>query len=424
MFRLALIGALALIARVVYGELIAADLPLGSDAIWYSLQASTISGGNGYVDPATYFGSFGDAVPTAAFPPLWPLLLSLVSWVGVASDQAFRIVGAVIGTSTVVLTGFLGRAVAGPTCGLVAAAIVAGSPLLMAADGSTMSDSLAVALITAAALAATVAMRTRTPTAFVVVGALGGFATLARSDSLLYLALLVVAMHLGRTRTPTPTRREMALPLVSLVVAGLLVVPWMVRNQIELGRPVLSTNLGSLIEGANCSTTYSGRLIGMWDRECDLSTRNRTRTETWRMSRGVSNGVDHAADSLARLPVVAVVRVARAFGLWNPVTQAREEAIETRDERWQMVAWGYALVALVLGSIGAVLLWRRRAPGWPIAAVALASVLVVVVSWGNSRFRLAAVPAIGVAAAFFVTTELGRLRRCRGATRATSAVSD
>lgn len=58
------------------------------------------------------------------------------------------------------------------------------------------------------------------------------------------------------------------------------------------------------------------------------------------------------------------------------------------------------------------MLRRSRAPGGPLVAVVLASIVVVVVSWGNSRFRLAAEPAIAVAAAAFLTTK-ARARRER-----------
>ena len=142
-----------LVARILYTVLLGSDLDLGADATWYALQATIIRSGHGYLDPETFFQT-GRAVPTASFPPLWPALLSAVDLVGPSTQTAFQIVGGVVGTATVVLTGLLGRAIAGAKAGLGAAAIVALSPAMIAADGSLMSDSLAVALIVAAAVLA------------------------------------------------------------------------------------------------------------------------------------------------------------------------------------------------------------------------------------------------------------------------------
>ena len=81
----------------------------------------------------------GRAVATAGFPPLWPALLAVVDKLGADGDRAFELTGAVLGAGTIALTGLVGRRVAGPRIGLVAAALVAVCPALIAADGSLMS---------------------------------------------------------------------------------------------------------------------------------------------------------------------------------------------------------------------------------------------------------------------------------------------
>ena len=103
--------------------------------------------------PTRYYG-LGHTVATLRIPPsMWPIVLALANKAGAHTQTAYQIVGAAIGSITVALAGLLGRRVAGPSIGLVAAVIVACCPMLIVADGSIMSDTLYVAFVTAALLA-------------------------------------------------------------------------------------------------------------------------------------------------------------------------------------------------------------------------------------------------------------------------------
>jgi uncharacterized membrane protein YkvI len=108
------------------------------------------------------------------------------------------------------------------------------------------------------------------------------------------------------------------------------------------------------------------------------------------------------------VPLVVATRIARGFGLWNPSSNAALEADETRDEDWQVFAWGYALVTLLVAIPGLVLLARRDVRRM-LALVAMigGTIVVLVLSWGNPRFRLPADPALAVAAAFAIVTMVG-----------------
>ena len=104
---------IGLVARVAYVLAVGRHVHVGFDAIWYELQGSTLAKGKGYIDPATYFAT-GRSVPTANFPPLWPALLAVADRLGLDTQTWNQLVGAVVGTITVGLTGLLGRRVAGP----------------------------------------------------------------------------------------------------------------------------------------------------------------------------------------------------------------------------------------------------------------------------------------------------------------------
>ena len=80
--RLAVVAVLGLVARIAYVLVIGRHLTLGFDAIWYELQAGTVASGKGYVDPDSYY-RLGHLVPTANFPPLWPIVLAVANRLGI-----------------------------------------------------------------------------------------------------------------------------------------------------------------------------------------------------------------------------------------------------------------------------------------------------------------------------------------------------
>ena len=364
---LALIAGTGLVARVAYVLTIGRHLTLGLDAVWYELQSGTIAAGKGYIDPATFYRS-GRSVPTANFPPLWPMTLAVAHRLTLRSQTSYQLVGAAIGTVSVVLTGLVGRRVAGGRIGLVAAGLVACCPLLIAADGSLMSESLYVALVAAALLASYWALDAPRVPRFALVGLLVGLAALTRSDGIFLAPILAVGLA-WRVRTPSMGRKVLlGLCLLGVVVA--VQAPWVVRNTVRMGGLVtVSSDSGSMLEGANCPAAYGGSEIGYWVTACSSQARAPGTSERQWSARSRAAGLHYARTHLGRLAVVVPARVLRVWGLWSPVPQARLESVESRDLHWQLVGWGYDLAMLVAALPGTVLLIRRRATLVPLAAV-------------------------------------------------------
>ena len=179
---LLVVVAVGLLARIAYVFVIGRHVHLGFDAIWYELQGSNLAHGKGYIDPGNYFGS-GRHVPTANFPPLWPALLAVADLIHLDSRTRNQLVGAAVGTITVGLTGLLGRRIVGFRTGLLAALLVAISPMLIAADGSLMSESPYVALIIAVTLSAYWTFDKPSRRRFALVGIFLGFADGAHRSS-------------------------------------------------------------------------------------------------------------------------------------------------------------------------------------------------------------------------------------------------
>jgi Dolichyl-phosphate-mannose-protein mannosyltransferase len=297
---LAAIAAGGLAVRLVYVLVLTPHLRGLGDATYYHELANALADGRGFVNPAT-------GAATALHPPLFTLLLTPSSLLGLDSYNAHRVVVCLIGTATIVGVGVLARVVANERAGLIAASIAAVSPVLVSADGAVMSETLLGLLVVLAALAA---FRLTSIASAVLLGALVGLATLTRGEALVLLPLLL------------PWRRP---KLAAAVVAAFVVVlaPWTIRNATTFDKPVLlSTNDGGLVAGANCPSTYRGHDIGSWDIRCVPTAP--ARDESAASDRARTQGVDYAREHASRIPLVMLARLGRTFELLQPVRQARQ----------------------------------------------------------------------------------------------------
>lgn len=409
--------ALGVVVRAAYVLVVLDDVPAGADAIWYQLQGGAIREGYGYVVPRTLFT--GELLPTAAFPPLYPGYQA--AWhlvVGrTPGPDAVRLAGLLPAAVTIALTAGLGRRVGGPRIGLVAAALVALHPGLIAADGSAMSESLTVPLalgaqLLALRLATTTGGRTRLALALGL-GAVLGLAVLTRQD-LVLLAVVLVGWLL--VVLPGSARAKASTGLVVGLASLAVVAPWVWRNHQALDVVAVSTiSPTSAIAGANCASTYAGPDLGSWDYDCVVAARPSAATEDELLELGITEAelmdayqraaIDHARADATRLPLVLTAREARAWSFWDPADLARRDADESRRYGWQLVARPLEAVVAVVGFAGLVGLLRRRAPA---AFVLLAPVLAVIASvalgYGNPRFNVIAQPSLLIAAAWLVAT--------------------
>jgi len=391
------IAAAGLAVRLAYALALVKSKPLLGDALEFHLQANLLADGKGYIQPFLYQGS-GVARASADKPPLYPFLEAGVSLLGGRTWAWHQLVGCVAGTGTVAVTGLVGRRAAGPRAGLIAAALAAAYPLLVAADGSLRSESvyaLCIALVLLAALAYREAPSVR---GAALLGVAVAAAALTRGEALVLLVLLALPL--------CGWRRAGVAALACVVVLA----PWLARCWIVFDRPVLiSTNVGGLLAGANCDTTYHGALIGQWDFGCiprPVHTNEALEAERLR-----DRGLRYARDHAGRLPVVEAARLGRSFELFRPREQARQEAFfEGRNLRVEQagVACYYALV--LLAAYGVVVLRRRGGPWAVLLAPFALVVFVTLISYGFTRLRVAAEPALVVLAAVALDALVARRR--------------
>jgi 4-amino-4-deoxy-L-arabinose transferase-like glycosyltransferase len=410
------LGALAI--RLYYALGVQGEHRFGGDALEFHFLAKALSDTGEFLKPFQWAIDH-QRLPTAEKPPLYPAYLAVFTKLGLASFKWNMIASSLLGTGTVAAIGFLGRRVAGVRAGLIAAAIAAVYPMLIALDGSVRSESLYALLIALALLAAYRLTDQPSARRAALLGLAIGLAALTRGEALALVVLLgVPAVWLG-ARHATARRK---LGLVAAVCAGcaLLVAPWLARNWIAFDRPTaISTNEGGLLLGANCDRAYYGEFIGTWacfPRAPKSLGDNESRISAHFRSRAFRYIGDHAG----RAPVVAGVRLLRTWEAWDPGDQAQLEAvISDRNVNLNRVALGFFYVLAPLAVAGAVMLRRRGQPPAILLAPVLLVSLVALASYGSTRFRAAAEVAIVVLAAVAidaVATAIRARRADRGAT--------
>lgn len=398
--------------RVAYVLFVARDIELGADATWYLLVGGSIREGLGFVDPETLF-STGDSVATANFPPLYPAFLAAVQAVFGTSETVSQIAGAFVGAVTVVLAASIARHLAGDRAGVVTAALVALSPMLIAADGSMMSEVMYVPLVTAAVLLALRAGDSGEWWTWVGLGLALGLAALTRTEALM-LAVFLVLPILWWARVGVRVR------WVGVFGAGLVVLlvvtPWVLRNNSAVGDATISNvSPATALAGSNCDRTYSGESLGSWEFEC-TQPGDRTRLGEKAWTDGIrADAVDYIGDNLDQLPLVLTARELRVWGLWEPADLVRRDAEETRTAWFQWLVRASAVVSLMGGVAG---IWLMRDRGrevvvllGPLAMVATTALL----SHGNPRFRTVSEPELLVGMAVLLVTLWRRWRGAEGA---------
>jgi hypothetical protein len=198
-------------------------------------------------------------------------------------------------------------------------------------------------------------------------------------------------------------------------VACLLVLsPWLARCWIALDHPVLvSTNVGGLLAGANCDSTYAGPLLGQWDYACLPKARYANEALESARLRGL--GLRYAREHASRLPVVELARLGRSFELFRPRQNADMEAFyEGRNRRLAQAGTLMYYVLALLAIVGAVALHRRRGPWWVLVAPVVLVAVTTLISYGFTRFRVAAEPGIVVLAAVGLGAAWTRRQRPTG----------
>jgi 4-amino-4-deoxy-L-arabinose transferase-like glycosyltransferase len=217
------------------------------DAQGYADIATELERGNGFgLGP-------GATQPATNYSPGLPLFAGgLYALSGGVHERLARLVLALLGTLAVLFSYLIGRRLAGPMAGLVAAGAVAIYPALLEYQGMLMSEPLAATLLSGAVLAmlwaaGTEGFRPAGPAGgWLAPGLLLGALALVRPE---YLAIsFPIAVVVFARRGRDEWRAGLAQALIMLAGLAIVVVPWTVRNEVALGRFVpISTGGGQVL---------------------------------------------------------------------------------------------------------------------------------------------------------------------------------
>lgn len=243
-FLLALLGLLVLAGALRVGALAAnpSIVPIGDERT-YVETAVNIASGAGHV--------FGPHGTRAGWPPAHPWLLSFFvdpdrSGPGERYREGVRPLLAAqtaLGTLLVAMTALLGRALFDARTGLLAGALAALDPTLVAYSHYLWAETLLAVLVTAAlVVVVAAARRPRRRGLAALAGLLFGAAILTRELA----APLAVACAVWWIRAAGAGARRQAAArgLVLLGAAALVVLPWTLRNHRLLGRVVPVSTVG------------------------------------------------------------------------------------------------------------------------------------------------------------------------------------
>jgi 4-amino-4-deoxy-L-arabinose transferase-like glycosyltransferase len=417
--RLLAVALVALVIRVAYIWFWRRGLPVGGDSRYYHEGANLLARGKGFIEPFLYLDA-GKTVQAADHPPLYIVYLAMFSLIGFKGVTAHLLASALIGVTTVVVVGLVGRELVGARAGLIAAALAALYPNLWAYDGALESETMAQLGVALILLSAFAWWRAPSRRGAALLGGAVAFGALARAELLLLALVLIVPLVVFRSEL---IRRERVRQLFTAwIVAGLLIAPWCVYNLTRFERPVLlSGGFEITLDSASCDDTYYGASMGYWSRGCVLRALEHSglpedtdRSVLAAMYR--DDAVHYIRTHLSRLPIVIAARVGRVTGLWNVKQQAALDHIPAgRETELAWAAW-YAYFALALLSIaGGVILRRRRVPVFPLLVFPALVLFTTMVTFGQVRYRATAEVSLVLLAAVAIEAAI---RRASGARRA------
>jgi 4-amino-4-deoxy-L-arabinose transferase-like glycosyltransferase len=349
------------------------------DALWYGVTANGLAQGQFFRTP------FGTA-PTAAHPPMTTLVLGLVTIVsGVHKDDVIqRLTMVVLGAGVVLFVGLLGRAVAGPWVGIVAAALAALYPNFWIPNGILMSETLAMLMMALILLA--VVRLVRAPSWFgaVLLGVACGAEALVRAELILFVPFLLLPAALTARRASL--RRRIGLAGVGVAAVLVVLAPWVGRNLATFKDDTyISTGDGLALLGSNCPQAYSGQGLGAWHINCVAGIN--ANDESVKSALLQHAAIQYAEHHAGRLPVVVLARVGRLWDFYEPLQMVNIDVNEGRPvpaARAGLIVY-YALLPFAVAGI--VVLRRRRLAQWFLLVPAGVLTVVSALYYGTVRFR-------------------------------------
>lgn len=247
---------LALFLRVAVTFESRSDYVPQTDARHFDLIATSLANGDGYGDAVVPVEAVG---PSALRAPLYPFSLAAVYVVFGDHDwTAGRLANAALGTLLVAMIGLVAALLFSRRIAFVAMAIAAVHPTLVLVGSSLNLEPLLVTLSMATLAVALFYRRSPRGLALpVAAGVLLGLTILTRELGFLLLLPIAWLLWTGRPRF---SRHALMPPVVAVVAAFVVVVPWTIVNYVRLDAFVpVTTSSGYGLAGTYNETARANR---------------------------------------------------------------------------------------------------------------------------------------------------------------------
>lgn len=347
------------------------DFEANPDQVDYESLGWRLAAGDGF--------SHADGTPTAFRAPGTPVLIETIYIVFGRDRAAVRVVFCLLSALTCLVAGMLAAEIFGSLAGLFAAGVLALLPNHAYYAQHMLSETPYALAISVACLWLVLSRQERGFWLFDL-GAGGMFAVafLTRPQSALCLPFLALIALLWPTRSRAAALAQFAR---MAAVFALIVVPWCVRNEVQLGTFAPTTLTGHVFWGAhNEKVAADPDHVGSWvtteslvDAQHPLPEGEVERGRTaWKY------GLDFVRAHPGEIPRFLFWKLVRQYSpfQWTPN---------------RFVYWSFALAWLVVGPLalaGIWLGWRSARSNVLLLLVPLASTFVTgLVFYGAGRFR-------------------------------------
>jgi 4-amino-4-deoxy-L-arabinose transferase-like glycosyltransferase len=385
----------------------------------YVRHAVSIAHGNGF--PESAFTA--DGGPTAFRPPLYPYLLGFIYWVSGDSANVGRVVGCLFGVLGALLVYLIALELWDRRYALVAAALASLGPPLFFLGDSLINEPLFIALELAAVLFTLYSRRRGGSVGWAALaGLMVGLGALTRSNGLLLVLPLAWGVWVMRPRW---SRKAVAAPIAMAAVAGVSMVPWMIRNTLEFDQFVsYNTQSGLAIAGTyNRESFNHNGYKASWLLPTDLDSfaylandEDLNEAELDRKLR--EEGFEFAWENPKYVVEATVINTLRLFEFakTEPIAQvANDRSLGYTFTEARVDRAGFYLLLLAAGA-GFLVMWRwpreRRPPGF-IWIVPILVVVPVLPLFGSTRYRTPTYPFLVLAATPALIAGADRLRNRR-----------
>ena len=381
------------------------------DPFFYDVFARFLAAGQGFVRIG------GQA--TAQWPPGYPAVLAVVYKVFGHEIILAKLLNVLLGTATCLLAYLIGKRVFNRTGGLTAAFALAIFPSQVFSPTLVMSEVPATFLVAAfVCLVVFFAIDSLSWQRAAAIGAFIGVITYVRGETI-FLALPLVVVWAVASRSFLSGLRYGA---IAVAATGLVILPWVVRNWVDMGYPILmSTGSGeNLIAGHWPGADGKGSFIPILEVDYKYEgvpfPENETLVYKEETRRAISFALHNPRTELKLIPqkLYEFYRADSKVMLWIQKGTLDAPAFSSAAEaRWEALANVYYWIALAAAVVGAPLWFSLRDPRklLLLMVVAYYSFLFGFVFIGEQRFHSALIPLLCVFAAVSLVALAERVRR-------------